>query len=273
MTNARESREAEGLAWQIDVWDRMMPIYAQEVDVRFIPVVDHVLLRSALSPKMRVLDVGTGTGAAALRAAALVHTGGDVVGVDVSPLMLGIARQRSLAARVTNVTFIEGRAEALPVEDSSMDRVLASLSLMYSLDRDAAAREFARVLRSRGKLVAAFWAGPDRSDIVKFQAMAGSFAPKPPVDGVGPGAMADATPFLRALNEAGIEAKLETETLGFTFDSFEAAWDVLAGVTTARLPADRRDEAKAAVYEAMWPKGGGPRYFQNVTQFVIGEKA
>ncbi len=119
----------EGLAWQTRVWDSMMPVYASEVDVRFIPVVDHVMVRANLKPEHRVVDVGTGTGAVALRMAPLV-TSGEVVGVDISPQMLGIAKQRAMNAQLSNVTFVEGRAEDLQLESSSFDRVVASLSLM-----------------------------------------------------------------------------------------------------------------------------------------------
>src|SRR5215213_4240152 len=73
----------------------------------------------------------------------------------------------------------------------------------------------ARVLRPGGRLVAAVWAGPEQCDIVRFQQIAGSFAPPPPVPGVGPGALADPSPFLAQLEAAGIDARVETEILGF----------------------------------------------------------
>jgi SAM-dependent methyltransferase len=141
---------------------------------------------------------------------------------------------------------------------------------MYVIDRAAAAREIARVLRPGGRLVAAVWAGPADCDIVRFQQTAGSFAPPPPVPGVGPGALADARPLLTQLAEAGVHARIETEVLGFDFDDFESAWAMLAGVTTAALAPERREEAKAAVRALMWPRGEGPRHFSNMTQFVVG---
>jgi hypothetical protein len=90
------------------------------------------------------------------------------------------------------------------------------------------------------------------------------------VPGVGPGSLADLSGFLAQLTEAGIVASVETEELGFDFPSFDLAWEVLAGVTTAQLPPERQQEAKAAVQAAMWPDGRGPRHFRNVTQFLVG---
>ena len=88
----------------------------------------------------------------------------------------------------------------------AIDTLLASLSLMYVIDRTAAAREIRRVLRPGGRFVAAVWAAAARCDIVLFQQTAGRFAPTPPVPGVGPGALADSTGFVGQLANTGITA-------------------------------------------------------------------
>jgi len=263
-------QERAGLVWQMGVWNRIANIYLREIDRRFMPVVQQVVGRAALTAGQHVLDLGTGTGAVAEGAAQLVGPHGRVVGVDISSDMLRVAQERVTARGLTNVDLREGRAEALPAEDGAFDVVLASLSLMYVLDRAAAARELARVLRPQGRLVAAVWAGPEACDIVLFQQTAGRFAGPPPVPGVGPGALADPTPFLGQLAAVGIEAHVERETLGFDFDTFAAAWDALAGVTTAHLPSERQQEAQAAVMAAMYPHGDSPRHFRNTTQFILG---
>jgi len=264
------SAEDKGFAWQVGVWDRMAQPYEREVDRRFAGVVEGVVQRARLQPGEQVLDLGTGTGAVAVQAASIVGAAGHVTGVDISGEMLALARQRAAALGLRNVTFREGRAEAIPADAASCDVLLASLSLMYVIDRAAAAREIARVLRPGGRLIAAVWSGPADCDIVQFQQTAGSFAPAPPVAGVGPGALADTRPFLAQLADAGVEARVETEVLGFDFEDFESAWAILAGVTTAALAPERREEAKAAVRGLMWPGGDGPRHFRNTTQFIVG---
>lgn len=265
--------ERAGVAWQVGVWDGISQIYVDAIDRRFAPVVDAVIKRATLHPGEQVLDLGTGTGEAAIKAASLVGPSGRVVGVDISPEMLTQARQRVERLGLGNVDFQEGRAEAIPSADGAFDAVLASLSLMYVIDRDAAARECARVLRPGGRFVAAIWAGPGECDIVLFQQTAGRFAPEPPVPGVGPGALANPESFLTQLARAGIRVRVETETLGFHFPDFATAWDVLARVTTAGLSSERQREAREAVFHLMWPDGDGPRHFRNVTQFIVGNRA
>ena len=148
--------------------------------------------------------------------------------------MLTLARERADALGLRNVTFREGRAEAIPADASSCDVLLASLSLMYVIDRAAAAREIARVLRPGGRFVAAVWAGPADCDIVRFQQTAGSFAPAPPVPGVGPGALADTGLLVSQLASVGIDSRVETEVLGFDFEDFESAW--ASGQVSRRPP-------------------------------------
>ncbi len=261
-----------GLSWQTEIWNRMSDVYMREIDRRFVPVIEEVITRAGLSPGARALDIGAGTGSATLRAATLVAPGGSVTGIDISSEMLALARRRAEELGLDNISFREGRAEAIPAADAAFDVALASLSLMYVIDRDAAAREIARVIKPGGRLVAAAWAGPEQCDIARFQQIVGGFAPTPPVPGVSPWALADPAPFLAQLADAGVDARVETVTLGFTFDDFASVWEALAGVTVAQFTPGQRQEAQAAVMAAMWPHGNGPRHFSNATHFITGKR-
>ena len=260
-------------AWQREIWDQYPEIYLREVDKRFGPVVEGVIAHATLRPGLGVLDLGTGTGSVALRAAALVAPGGRVLGVDISREMLAAAQRRATANGIANVTFRDGSGEAIPEDDNAVDVLLASLSIMYMIDRAAAAREIARVLRPGGRFVAAVWAGPEECDLVLFQQTAGRFAPAPPVPGVGPGALADPKPFLAELKVAGLHASVQTDVVEFEFDNFASAWEIMARVTTSGLEPEKQLEAKAAVFSTMWPQGDGPRRFLNKTQFIVGRRA
>ena len=261
-----------GLSWQTNIWNRMSDVYMREIDRRFVPVIEEVIARAGLRPGERALDIGAGTGSAALRAATLVAPGGSVTGIDISSEMLALARRRAEELGLDNISFREGSAEAIPAADAAFDVALASLSLMYVIDRDAAAREIARVIKPGGRLVAAAWAGPEQCDIARFQQIVGGFAPTPPVPGVSPWALADPAPFLAQLADAGVDARVETATLGFTFDDFASAWEALAGVTVAQFTPEQMQEAQAAVMAAMWPHGDGPRHFSNAIHFITGQR-
>jgi SAM-dependent methyltransferase len=264
---------AEGFAWQLRVWDRMADVYRREIDTRFGPVIEQVLKLAELRPGETVLDLGTGTGAVAILAATQVGTTGRIKAVDISPEMLMRAEERLRDLLLTNIDLAEGRAEAIPADDGSIDAAVASLSLMYVIDRSAAAKEIARVLRPGGRFVGAVWGGPEEADIVRFQQTAGGFAPTPPVQGVGPGALADPSEFLSQLRAAGLDPKCEKVTTTFEFANFQDAWDALAGVTAATLEPKVQEEAKAAVRELMWPDAGAPRTFCNSTQLIYARKA
>ena len=76
---------------------------AQRVD----PITQRLLREAGLVPGMRVLDVGSGAGDVAFLAAD-IGVNGEIVGVDRSPAVLQVARERSRAKSLTNVTFTEG---------------------------------------------------------------------------------------------------------------------------------------------------------------------
>jgi SAM-dependent methyltransferase len=262
----------EGLTWQIQTWNQMADLYVKENAPRMAPVVENVVSRAALCPGEHVLDIGTGTGGIIERAAPKVGSTGHVLGIDISANMLHVARQQLSSRGFTNFSLREAAAESLPADAAAFDVVLASLSMMYVVDRATAAREIARVLRPGGRFVAAVWAGPQHCDLVRFQQIAGRFAGPPPVPGVGPGALADPSTFLEQLNDAGVEGSVDTQMLGFSVGSFALAWAVFAGVTTAKLSPERQQEARDAVRAEMWPDGEGARDFRNLTQFVIGHR-
>jgi demethylmenaquinone methyltransferase/2-methoxy-6-polyprenyl-1,4-benzoquinol methylase len=100
----------------------------------------------ALPPEGTALDVATGTAAVAI-AMARRH-GCRVVGVDLSPEMLAVGRERVAAAALADrIELREGRAEQLPFEDASFDAVTCTYVLRYVDDPAAAVAELARVAR------------------------------------------------------------------------------------------------------------------------------
>jgi ubiquinone/menaquinone biosynthesis C-methylase UbiE len=105
------------------------------------------VLAAFLSPLegRAVLDVGTGTGRAAI---ALARRGAAVTGVDASATMLHVARRRAADAGV-QVTFAEGDAHGLAQDDRSFDAVVCLRVIMHTPDWRQSVRELCRVARSR----------------------------------------------------------------------------------------------------------------------------
>jgi arsenite methyltransferase len=99
-----------------------------------------------------VLDVGAGAGFDAQQAARQVGPRGRVIGVDLTPAMVAKARAGAAAAGLANVEFHEGRAEALPLPDASVDVVISNGVINLCPDKGAVYRELFRVLRPGGRL-------------------------------------------------------------------------------------------------------------------------
>ena len=106
------------------------------------------LQRAGLGAGMQVLDVGCGTGLLAREALALVGAQGTLTGIDPSPGMMAEARRALPAA-----TFIEGRAENLPVPEASADFLSLGYALRHIDDVQVAFADFRRVLRPGGRLL------------------------------------------------------------------------------------------------------------------------
>ncbi len=129
---------------------------------------------AAIEPGMQVLDVATGTGNAAIRAAA---AGAEVVGLDLTPELFDNARRRAALAGVS-VEWVEGDAEALPFEDASFERVLSAFGVMFAPRHRVAAEELVRTCRPGGTIVVANWT-PD-GFVGNVIATIGSYLPPPP---------------------------------------------------------------------------------------------
>lgn len=104
-------------------------------------------------PGEQVLDVACGSGTATLAAA---RRFADVTGVDYVPALLERGRERAAAERL-NVAWVQGDAEALPLEDGSFDVVLTTFGSMFAPDHTQAARELLRVCRPGGRIGMANW--------------------------------------------------------------------------------------------------------------------
>lgn len=105
----------------------------------------------ALEPGQTVLDLGSGGGIDVLLSAKRVGPSGKVYGLDMTDEMVALARENQQRAGATNVEFLKGTIEAIPLPDHSVDVVISNCVINLSTDKDAVLREAFRVLRPGGR--------------------------------------------------------------------------------------------------------------------------
>lgn len=130
-------------------WDRGS---YEDTGRELAPAAQYVVQRAGIEPGQEVLDLGTGTGNAAFYAK---QAGANVTAVDPSPRLLEVAQ-----SRVGEGDFRVAKAEDLPFDDASFDRVISIFAVIFTPEPEAAAREIVRVTRGRALITAWEPVGP-----------------------------------------------------------------------------------------------------------------
>ena len=99
-----------------------------------------------------VLDLGSGGGIDVLLSAKRVGPTGFAYGLDMTAEMLALARRNAAEAGATNVEFLEGRMERVPLPDASVDVIISNCVINLSPDKPAVFAEMHRVLRPGGRI-------------------------------------------------------------------------------------------------------------------------
>jgi arsenite methyltransferase len=100
----------------------------------------------------RVLDLGSGGGIDVLLSAKRVGDSGRAIGLDMTDEMLALAQRNAREAGVTNVEFLKGQIEAIPLPADSVDVVISNCVINLAADKPAVFSEIARVLRPGGRM-------------------------------------------------------------------------------------------------------------------------
>jgi SAM-dependent methyltransferase len=180
---------------------------------RFVDVHDDLVRRLEPGPGVRWLDVATGTGEVALRAA---RAGANVTGVDIAPRLLAQARAK---AGELPIRFDEGDAERLPYEDAAFDVVSSVFGAMFAADHEAVARELARVCRRGGRLGLAAWVpNPELAELYGRFGLDAPEGPQPFDWG--------REDYVDSLLGADFELEHERRTWFLTEESGEAVWEL-----------------------------------------------
>jgi ubiquinone/menaquinone biosynthesis C-methylase UbiE len=195
--------------------------------------IDPLLDAAGVEEGTRVLDLATGPGYVAARAA---ERGAEPIGMDFAPEMLELARRLH-----PEIEFREGDATALDFDDDSFDVVVGNFLMPHLTDLPAAVREFARVTRPGGRVALTTWDAPARTRFVgaMIEAVSGAGATMPEELPAGPSIFqyAPDREFARLLLGAGLEDPI-IEQIAFSHhvDDLDQFWaDVLGGTVRTMI--------------------------------------
>jgi SAM-dependent methyltransferase len=172
--------------------------------------------RAAPQAGSSLLDVATGSGNVAIPAAL---AGARVTGLDLTPQLLEVARERAAAAG-TEIDFVEGDAEELPFADDSFDRVTSCFGVMFAPRQQLAAGELARVARPGAKVVVAAWTPAGLNG--RMFGTVGSYMPTPPPELKPPVMWGDEEHVASLFAPAGAELTFERHFVTFEHESAES---------------------------------------------------
>jgi ubiquinone/menaquinone biosynthesis C-methylase UbiE len=185
---------------------------------------DALLDAACVGRGSRVLDIGTGPGYVAARAAA---RGASVLGVDLSLGCIDLARRLH-----PELEFRRGDAHRLSLPDASFDAAVANFLMPHLADHERVAAELARVLDDGGRIALSTWDRPELTPIPGALFLAVGQAGAPMAEGVPPGPpffrYADDAAFAGLLHDAGL-VDVTVTNLAFThrMPSADALWDAL----------------------------------------------
>ena len=181
-----------------------------------------------------VLDLGSGGGIDVILSAKRVGPGGIAYGLDMTDEMLALAQQNARNAGVTNVHFLKGLIEQIPLPPSSVDVVISNCVINLSSDKAAVLTEIARVLRPGGRVGV--------SDVVAE-------------DGLSAGERAERASYVGCI--AGALSKGEyiagLEAAGFEDVSVEFTHEVADGMHGAIVKARKTERPEARGLPVMQP--------------------
>ena len=209
-----------------------------------------------------ILDLAGGPGENGFLAARKIGPTGLLIETDFAPEMVEVARRRAKELGLENVDARVLDAQAMDLEDDSVDGIICRWGFMLMQDPQTALVECRRVLRNRRRLTLSVWAGPEQNPWVTVTGMTMmQLGHQPGNDPFGPGgmfSMSSPDTVRTYVTEAGFgSVTVEEMPVDWVFASFDEAWAFttrVAGALAAivkQLPDDEVERLRTALKENM----------------------
>jgi len=278
LAHIRDEWDAVAEDWGRDEWRDFVEAAAGGVSERLLSL-------ARVGHGDRVLDLGTGVGEPAGRAALRVGSGGRVVGIDLSPRMIDVGRQRMLRLGLDGVVELHvGDAGYPPWPAQSFEAALSRWVLMLVPDLPAALQRIRDVLVPGGWLAVGLWSHPDRVPMISLAlgAAAEMLGPPPMPQGAPTHLwMQGAEGFAALLAEAGfVDVEADAVSSEFAFDdaaAYARFITTVAGplrVVADSLPPPARRELheRLAAAARRYAGGDGPLTMHNETLCIAARR-
>jgi SAM-dependent methyltransferase len=185
--------------------DRAFAEMQAPLDRQLAPLGHRAQQALAAKPGEHILDIGCGTGQTTLELASAVGASGKVLGFDISPACLAIARERAAGTR--QVEFIQGDAQTHKFLPKSFDAAFSRFGVMFFADPVIAFANIRSALKPGGRLAFVCWRDPKEVDLLAlpFNAVKNLLPEQPPPvpDAPGPFGLANAERTKMILRDAG----------------------------------------------------------------------
>jgi SAM-dependent methyltransferase len=243
----------------------------ERIAEQLLPAAVELIELAAPTPGELVADLGTGTGNGALLAA---ERGARVIGVDPAERLLAVAADRA-RERNLDLDLRLGDAEAIPIEDGSVDLVTSVLGVVFAPDAERAAAEMARISAPAARIVLSAWLPEGAiaaASRVGREAVAEATAAQP---GPPPFAWHDREALAGLLGPHGFEVELEERGLAFRGASAEAWFEQevrfhpVRAAAAGVLGAERLAEVSERTLEILEQANEDPGAFQVTSRYVL----
>jgi SAM-dependent methyltransferase len=198
------------------LWGTDPHAWAELAEPHNRPLFEAVLDAAGAGEGTRLLDIGCGTGLTLVLAA---ERSAVPSGLDVSPGLLGVARER-----LPDADLREGDMETLPFDDEAFDAVVGVNAFQFAGDPRRALRESVRVVRPGGRVVASLFAAPERSQSTAVHEAMSALIPPAEAGDHAPYALSAPGNLEAAMADAGLEVVAEGEVgCSWRYDSMDDA--------------------------------------------------